>query len=515
VPDRDGRRGAMRILVVGAGTSGAVIAARATENPALEVVLVEAGPDYPGALPPDLDNGKTNSMRKHDWGYRHAPNPHSPRFLYPRGRVVGGSSAVNTCIALRGQAWEYDEWAALGLPEWRYSECLPAFLRLEKDLDFGHEAYHGDSGPLPIRRHAEHELLPWNAALVEAATSLGHARCDDHNAPAPLGVGPQPMNKVEGRRISVARAYLTAKVRARDNLSLLADTLVRRVLFDAKKRARGVEVETHGRVREILADHVVLCGGAIHTPGILLRSGIGADRDVRALGVTPVAEVPAVAAKLLDHPGLALFFWPRKRFVSKDDPVIQVMLRVTSEGSTNPGDLQLQGGSGMPTPFFHLPVVTLMAHVGKPEGHGSLRFESASPHAAPTIVSNLLQNARDRAKAVECARHLRDLAARAPMAALAEPLWPRPKVLATDAGLSRYVSRLNDSGYHPCGTVPMGPEGAASAAVDGRGRVRGVSGLTVADASIMPTIPAVNTNLPTLMIGERFGQWLKDGALPA
>ncbi len=504
----------MKIVIVGAGTSGAVIAARASENPALEIVLVEAGPDYVGALPLDLDNGKTNSMRKHDWGYRHAPNPHSPKFLYPRGRVVGGSSAVNTCIALRGQAWEYDEWAALGLPEWAFEHCLPAFVRMEKDLDFGHEPYHGSDGPLPIRRHPEHELLPWNAALIESAVELGHARCADHNAPAPIGIGPQPMNKIEGRRISVARAYLTAKVRARENFTLLADTTVRRVLFDPKKRARGIEVESHGRVREIAADHVIVCGGAIHTPGILLRSGIGDDRDVRRIGVEPISHVPAVAKKLLDHPGLALFFWPKKSFVSKDDPVIQVMLRITSEGSENPGDLQLQGGSGMPTPFLHLPVVTLMAHIGKPEGHGTIRFESASAHVAPTIVSGLLQNARDRAKAVQCARTLRDLAARGPMAALAKPLWPRPKVLATDEGLDRYVSRLNDSGYHPCGTVPMGPEGSPAAAVDGRGAVRGVRGLTVADASIMPTIPAVNTNLPTLMIGERFGQWVKDGALP-
>lgn len=502
----------MRLLVVGAGTSGAVVAARASENPRLDVTLVEAGPDYPGALPDDLDNGKTNSMRKHDWGYRHRPNPHSPKFLYPRGRVVGGSSAVNTCIALRGQAWEYDEWAARGLPEWSYEACLPAFLRMEKDLDFGDRPHHGDTGPLPIRRHPEHELLPWNQALIEAALLLGHPRCEDHNGPAPIGVGPQPMNKIEGRRISVARAYLTREVRSREGFSLMPDTLVRRVLFDGR-RVRGVEVETHGRVHELHADHVVLCGGAVHTPGILLRSGIGDERDVRAIGVEPRSHVPAVAKRLLDHPGLALFFWPRKSFVSKDDPVIQVMLRITSEGSKNPGDLQLQGGSGMPTPFFHLPVVTLMAHVGKPEGHGTIRFESASPHVAPVLTSNLLQNANDRAKAVQCARMLRTLSEQAPMRALAKPLWPRPKVLATDEGLARYVSRLNDSGYHPVGTVPMGPEGAEDAAVDGRGSVRGVVGLTVADASIMPTIPAVNTNLPTLMIGERFGEWFANGTL--
>lgn len=502
----------MRLLVVGAGTSGAVIAARASENPKLEVVLVEAGPDYVGGLPDDLANGKTNSMRKHDWGFRHKPNPHSLPFLYPRGKVVGGSSAVNTCIALRGQAWEYDEWAELGLRDWSYEACLPAFLRMENDLDFGARPYHGSSGPLPIRRHPERELLPWNVALIEAATHLGHARCDDHNAPEPLGVGPQPMNKIEGRRISVAEAYLTPEVRARSNLRIVPSTTVRRVLFDGK-RARGVEVSTHGRVHDLHADHVVLSGGAVSTPGILLRSGIGHEDDVRAIGVEPLAHVPAVARRLLDHPGIALFFWPTSRFVSADDPIIQVMLRVTSEGSRRPGDLQLQGGSGMPTPFVHVPVVTLMAHIGKPEGHGTIRFTSARAEVPPVITSNLLQHPGDRKKAVQCAKLLRDLAATPAMRKLATPLWPRPKVLASDAELDRYVGRLNDSGYHPSGTVPMGPEGSADAAVDARGRFPGISGLTVADASIMPTIPSVNTNLPTLMIGERFGEWAAQGAL--
>lgn len=504
----------MRVIVAGAGTAGACIAARATESSAVEVLLVEAGPDYPDprGLPDDLANGKTNSMRRHDWGFRHTPHPGSPPFLFPRGRVVGGSSAVNTCIALRGQPWEFDEWAALGLPEWSYERCLPAFLRLERDLDFGGLPHHGDAGPLPIRRHPDSELLPWNVALIEAAVALGHARCDDHNGPAPLGVGPQPMNKLDGRRISVAEAYLTPRVRARENLTLAPDTLVRRVLFE-NRRVTGLEVETHGRVHTLSADRVILSGGALGTPGVLLRSGIGDERDVRALGVEPVAHVPAVAKRLLDHPGLALFFWPTSSFVSKDDPIIQVMLRVTSEGSDHPGDLQLQGGSGMPTPFFHLPVVTLMAHIGKPDGHGRLRYESANARVPPVIHSNLMQNARDRAKAVQCAALLRDLAAQPAMRALAKPLWPRPSVLASSEGLARYVGGLNDSGYHPSGTVPMGPEGSVDAAVDGRGRVRGVRGLFVADASIMPTIPSVNINLPTLMIGERFGEWLRDRAL--
>ncbi len=503
----------MNLVIVGAGTSGAVIAARATETSGNEVTLLEAGPDYPGDLPPDLRDGKTNSMRRHDWGYRHAPNPSSPRFYYPRGKVVGGSSAVNTCIALRGQARDYDEWAELGLPDWSFERCLPALRRLERDVDFGDRPEHGEDGPVPIRRHPPPELTPWSRAFFAAARALGHPECEDHNAEAPIGVGPHPMNKIDGERMSVARCYLTPLVRARENLTIRPNTLVRRVLFE-NRSVRGLEVEVLGVVRELRASSVVLAAGAIHTPGILLRSGIGPRRDVERLGVDLLQDVPAVGRRLLDHPGVALFYWPLDRaLVRRDDPILQVLLRATSSGSDYPGDLQLQAGSGMPTPLIYLPAVTLMAHVGKPRGHGELRWESANPHAPPRILSNLLQDPHDLAVALEAATLLRDLGETAEIRAFARPVWPRESVRKDREALSRYISRTNDSGYHPCGTVPMGPCGSPEAAVDGQGRVRGVSGLFVADASLMPTIPAVNTNIPTLMIGERFGEWFRSGSL--
>lgn len=515
-------------VIVGAGSAGCVLAARLSEDLDVRVALVEAGP------PDTIDNihvpvaFSALFRTQVDWDYSTAPEPAADRrrIYLPRGKTLGGSSSINAMVYIRGNPADYDGWRSAGCEGWGWEDMLPYFIRSEAN-EHGASPLHGGEGPLCVSD--DRAPNPITDAFLEACAQAGLPANPDFNGPSQDGVGRYQRTQRDGRRCSASVAYLHPAL-MRENLTVEPYMQVHRILFEGE-RAVGVQAARLGELHELRATReTIVCGGAYNSPHLLMLSGVGAPDLLGLLQIPVVADLPGVGQNLQDHPAAGVTY-AHDEPVSLFNPLTDANLAAFAEGrgpltsnvAEAGGFLRTDAALAAPDVQLHAAPAMyvdepVMEHgfgaapcVLTPDSRGVVLPLSPDPTAKPYILHNYLAEPRDMERMVEGMRVVMDICSRPPLA----PYTIRPRYApASDSeqDIRAHVRQQVFTLYHPVGTCRMGAAGDVDAVVDTQLRVRGVEGLRVVDASVMPTVPRGNTNAPTIALAERACDLIRHGA---
>ena len=520
------------VVIVGGGAAGSVLASRLAENPNTSVLLLEAGTDYPDPanLPDEIKFGHTRYAEaedsEHNWALRGTITEEQGEIHVAQGKVIGGGSSINGQAMQRGLPEDFDSWSSLGNDEWSYDKVLPFFRKSEHDLDI-RDDFHGTDGPMPVRRR---QSGPWpdiQKAFHAACLQAGFRTTEDTNGANPSGVGVSPTNNLDGMRMSAAITHLNP-MRHCLNLTVRGGVFVRKVLIQDSK-AVGVEVESGGEVFNVEADRVVLSAGAIKSPHLLMLSGIGPKDQLQQFGIPPVHELPGVGQNLMNHLSVQITFKVKEGMtLAGDADAVHFGLHYGSQGSSAINDMLLRTSTvvdereervpGLRTRYLsgEVPpdrVARISCTLGLPDGSGYVRLASADPVVQPSFNYCYLQHPNDIRRVREGLRFATRLLESDAFKEVADDrIHPTDDVLTDDDALDLWIRQTVGTARHVSGTCKMGPDSDPMAVVDQYCRVKGVQGLWVADASVMPRIPrSGGAHATVVMIGERVVDWIASG----